>query len=469
MKKILFIRPQAPGPRFPPLGILYLTAYLKKYRYSGEFNILDLRSCSLKNAQIADRINGFDPDLIGISSLSTESVSTHNLVEICRKARHGTPVLLGGPYASAEWPFAMEDSNIDHCFVGEGEQSFLEFLNCMDNGGDPKAISGLAFRDPSGKPALNPLGSFITELDEIPFPDYELIDLKEYAFNANSHLPAFDFKRRFAPIFTSRGCPYKCTFCHNIFGKKIRFRSPGNVLAEVDWLVKEHGISEIHFEDDSFNIDVKRAKTICHEIINRKYDLKTAFPNGIRADFVDEEMVDLFADMGVYNIAYGIESANENIRKKIKKTMDIEKLKKAITLTAGRGIIVSGFFMVGFPNETEKEMEETIRFACKSKLHIANFSRVIPFPGTELFDEAVRLGFNYKRELLEGVKYEDKVAINLSALSDRVLEKKIRSAMQRFYLNPGRLLRLFLVYPGKFKLVMEGLRVFKKRLLGADK
>lgn len=465
MKKILFLRPQAPGARFTPFGILYLAAYIKKNEYPSEINIIDLRGRSFTKQQISSEIEKFKPDLIGISSLSTESTPTHELVGICKQVLPNVPVVIGGPYASAEWQYVLEDAKVDYCIVGEGEKNFLEFLKTMGDGHDPGGMPGVASRDGSGKSFLNDSLSFIANLDDIPFPAYELINIEEYSCRANSHLPAFDINKRFTQMFTSRGCPYRCTFCHNIFGKKIRYRSLGNTLDEIDWLINTYGIEEIHFEDDSFNMDLKHAKNVCMEIIKRKYNLRFAFPNGIRADHVDEELVDLFSRMGVYSVAYGIESASKAIRTRIKKALDLDKLNKAISLTARRGIVVSGFLMVGFPNETDEEIEETILFACRSELHIATVSRVIPFPGTELYDEVLQLGFHYNRELFNKITFE-KVTINFSELSNEQLEAKIRSAMRRFYLNPLRLLRIFIVYPGKVRLFSEGFRVIKKKLFG---
>lgn len=464
LNKILFIRPQAPGPRFIPFGILYLVGYLKKNKFPVEINIFDLRDLSLTNDQITEHIKNYAPDLIGISSLSNESVFTHQLVETCHKSLPDVPIILGGPYAAAEWRYALKDRDIDYCVVGEGEETFLEVLNALENGNNPSIVDGVASRDKKGNPLLNNPRKFIQNLDEIPFPAYEMLDVKDYFSKVNSHLTAFSLKRHTAPIFTSRGCPYRCTFCHDIFGKKIRYRSVGNVIDEIDLLVGKYGVEEIHFEDDSFNINMKRAKNICNEILKKNYNLKFAFPNGIRADYVDEELIDLFYHIGVYSIAYGIESTSETVCKSIKKSLNIEKLNRAIEITAKRGIVVSGYFMIGFPNETEKEMEDTIRFACQSRLHISTFSRVIPFPGTELYNEVLRLGFKYNRKMFDKITYE-KISINFSALSDELLESKIRSALRRFYLNPARLIRIFLVYPNKSRLIAEGLRVLTRKIL----
>lgn len=463
MKKILFMRPHAPGPRFTPFGILYVAGHLKKHKYPAELKVLDLRSLDLTDEEIAQRIGEFSPDIIGLSCLSNESVFTHKLVEICRDTMPDATIVMGGPYGTGEWEYVLRDEKVDYCVVGEGEQTFLEFLQALDQGDDPVDVRGVAARDESGTAILKAPREFIRDLDALSFPAYEFIDLKEYSRKENSHLPAFDLSKTFTQMFTSRGCPYRCTFCHNIFGKKIRFRTPDNVLEEIDWLVKEHGVGEIHLEDDSFNIDMDRAKEICRKIIERKYPLRFAFPNGIRADHVDEELITLFKKMGVYSIGYGVESASETVRKRIHKNLNLEKLEEAIRLTAKHGIAVSGYFMIGFPNETEQEMEDSIQFACNSKLHIAVFSRVIPFPGTELYNEVLKEGFDYSRELFDRISFE-KISINLSAVSDEKLEEKARSGLRRFYMNPGRLFRIFMVYPGKINLFLEGLRVAKKKL-----
>ena len=463
MKKILLLRPQAPGPRFTPFGVLYLAGHLRRNDYPADLRLLDLRSLSLTDEEIAGKLTECSPDLIGVSCLSNESVFTHKLVQLCKKTLPDVPVVIGGPYASGEWQHALGDPNVDYCVVGEGEQTFLEFLQALDAGRGPADVPGVAARDEEGQPFLRAPRAFIQDLDTVSFPAYDLIDLKEYSRKGNSHLPSFKPRKMFTQMFTSRGCPYRCTFCHNIFGKKIRFRSPASVLDELDWLVQEHGVREVHFEDDSFNIDMDRAKEICRQIIERDYRLRFAFPNGIRADHIDQELIKLFRRMGVYSIAYGIESASERVRQRIRKSLDLGRLNNAIRLTARHGIAVAGFFMIGFPHETAAEMDESFRFAWQSKLHIALFSRVVPFPGTQLYRDALKEGFDYNRKLFDRISFE-KISINLSAVPDEELEKKVRTGLRKFYMSPGRLWRLLRVYPGKGRLFLEGLRVAKKQL-----
>ncbi len=179
---------------------------------------------------------------------------------------------------------------------------------------------------------------------------------------------------RCAPIFTSRGCPFGCIYCHNVFGKKFRARSAENVLDELSMLKREYNIGEIEIIDDCFNIDLSRAKEIARGIIDRKLDIAISFPNGIRADHMDKELVDLLKEAGTYRVYYAVETASPRLQKLIRKNVDLDRPKEIVDYTAAQGIMTCGFFMMGFPTETEEEIRMTIDYACRSKFHQVLFS-----------------------------------------------------------------------------------------------
>jgi radical SAM superfamily enzyme YgiQ (UPF0313 family) len=196
---------------------------------------------------------------------------------------------------------------------------------------------------------------------------------------------------------TSRGCPYRCAYCHNVLGKKFRVRSPENILEEIKYIHDKFGITDFQIIDDIFNLDMDRAKKICDLIINSGMDLTFAFPNAIRADRVDEELVEKMAQAGTKFTSIAIETASPRIQKLIRKNLNLEKAFKAIHLFARVGIVTRGFFMMGFPTETEEEVLDTIEYAKRSRLCGATFFTVVYYPGTDLYRLAQSYGY-FKEE-----------------------------------------------------------------------
>jgi radical SAM superfamily enzyme YgiQ (UPF0313 family) len=234
-------------------------------------------------------------------------------------------------------------------------------------------------------------------------------------------------------IITSRGCPYECTFCASpkLCDRKIRFRSPDNVVEEIKYLINNFQIKEIHFEDDNLTLRRDNIEKLCYLLIGNGIKVNWACPNGIRADKVDREIIQLMKDSGCYFFSYGIESANNNILKNIKKRESIEVIEKAIEIADEVGISTQGFFIFGLPGETAGTIEENIVFAVKSKLSRAQFLILDVLPGSELW-ETLKGKFvpNWNKEsyrepewLPEGVTMEQ-------------LQSAQSRAFRRFYLRP---------------------------------
>ena len=196
-------------------------------------------------------------------------------------------------------------------------------------------------------------GSSIPDLDSLPYPDYSLVDLEAFSnqyltFSAKIYQPH-------ANILTTRGCAYRCMYCHHILGKKFRARSPENVLAEIRFLHERYGVTDFQIIDDIFNFDIDRAKTVCNLLIKSGLKLTLSFPNGVRGDIMDEELIDKMAEAGTKYVSYAVETASPRLQKLIRKNLDLDRVFRAIEYTAKAGIITRGFFMLGFPTETEAE------------------------------------------------------------------------------------------------------------------
>jgi radical SAM superfamily enzyme YgiQ (UPF0313 family) len=210
-----------------------------------------------------------------------------------------------------------------------------------------------------GRVHVNPPREKLKELDDLPFPDFDCIDLSEYAGRVSV---GWQDLSRTVGIMMSRGCPYGCFYCHDIFGKKVRRRSAANLIAEMRQHIEKRGIRDFSFVDDLFNVPADPAKQALRAIAKELPPVRLSFPNGLRADQIDDEMVDLFEAAGTVFMSLAVESGNARMQKLIGKRLRLDKAKHAIRRCSER-FVVMGFFMVGFPTETYSEALDTLAFA----------------------------------------------------------------------------------------------------------
>ncbi|MFA6091875.1 MAG: radical SAM protein [Elusimicrobiota bacterium] len=443
--RILLIKPCRPSPTpicQPPLGILYLISSLRR-RFGTQVDVSyrDLRLHKESLNSLAPELSA-KYDLIGISALNCEAQASHALSSAIRALSPNTVIALGGPYARSAPDQAMSAGGMDWIFNGEAERTFPQAVEERFFGrGDLSSVAGLSWRAEPGGPFIsNDEGEPIQDLDALPMPAWDLVPFDVYArrHNMNGSLRA----RRYAPLLTSRGCPYRCSYCHDIFGKGFRRRSPDNVLEEIELLKDRCDVKEFQIIDDIYNLDKPRMRTIAKKVIERynRRALFFTFPNGIRGDIMDPADLPLLREMGVYDMTIAVETVSDRLQKLIRKNLNIGKVRRIIDAAADAGISVKAFFMLGFPTETREELERTLRFALESRLTIAHFFFVIPQPGTPLHDLA---------------KIESPQATTQTGLDDYYAEQSWyelaygfdmarfrRDAMLRFYLRPRRILRV---------------------------
>lgn len=427
-----------------PLGIMYLSACLMKERRDVDLRILDLRLEPARwRYRLKDILMDYKPDIIGISALTIELNSLKNVAEIAKRNNPETIVIAGGPHVSAYPLEVLEDRNIDYIVIGEGEITFLELINFLIEGGNRNKIKGIGFREDNGI-KLNEPREFISNIDELPFPSYELVNVEKYFLRTSmSHYGI----RRYANLYTSRSCPYRCIYCHNIFGKGFRGMSPERVVEEIKFLQKRFDLEEIEVVDDVFNFDIKRAIKIFEELSRSGLKLKYSFPNGLRGDRLEGDLIRIMKSAGTVMITIAVESASPRIQRVIKKYLDLQKTEIAIDECNKAGILTRGFFMLGFPEETEEEMRVTIDYACSSSLHIAMFYITIPFKGTELY-EMVKEKLNEYDFSPQDYEYVSS-RFNLSGVDYPQLIKLQAGAYRKFYSNPWRWWKILTLSPYK--------------------
>jgi radical SAM superfamily enzyme YgiQ (UPF0313 family) len=445
--KILLLRPNSRMIMTPmPLGLGFVAGAILKGR-GDEVKIVDGRNLRLETADILREIREFKPQVVGLTATIMDSGETHTLTNAIRVEFPGMKIIIGGPYATSCHETVIADENLDVVVLGEAEETIVELLDAFDDGkSDLSGIKGIIYRDGDQMCYTEPR-PVIQDLDKLDVA-WDLLDPESYFSRSkrNSHNRIRKHHRVLA-LFSSRGCPYNCIYCHNMFGKKIRLMSADRVIDEILMLKDRYKIGELEFIDDNFNQRSKRAKDIFNQLIDKKVGLHITFPNGLRGDKLDEEMVDLFKEGGVFRISLAVESGSPRIQKVIKKKLDLDAIDRAITMVASRGIVTVGFFILGFPTETAEDMRKTVDFACKSDVHVADFFYLNPYPGTEI---SRTCGVNFG-----DISYDDFSAmpINISAASDKELHEMTRYAYRRFYSSPKRIWRILKVVPKNSHLV----------------
>ena len=439
-----------------PLGIMALDAFLRTRGYD-DIHLFDMRLKRETPAQVLDRVLALKPDVIGLSALTIEKDTVHKLAGLIKQRAPRVRVVLGGPYGTSSTRTAMRDPAIDFIVVGEGEFTFHELLESFGSGADPSTVKGILYRDGDEVKETSER-PFVQDLDELPIPSWDRIDMQEYQrVGCVDHIT----RRPWVVFYTSRGCPFKCTYCHDVFGKKFRARSPAKVVEEMGLLIDRYGVGSFHFYDDIFNFNKKRVLEICRLIQAKGWKIDLQFPNGVRADMMDLEMLTALKAAGTVRVNYAIETASPRIQKQVKKHLKIDKVRRLIEDTDRMGILAHGFFMLGFPGETRAEVDSTVRFALDSKLHSAGFFLVTPFEGSPLADAYVD-----PAKSLHGAQfnYYDNPH-SLSEVSPDELKVIQRNAYLRFYLDPRRLARFARLVPRKREL-LKLVPVFLKLVAG---
>lgn len=421
----------------PPLGCMYLAAVLRQ-QLGAECRIIDPRLTADDAPRIVERVAQAPADVVGLSAMTSEAPQLHQVARLLKARLPETPIVVGGPHATSDPDDVLSDPNVDYLVQGEGEQTLCELVEALRTRGSIDEIAGLGFhRD--GIAVMNPSRPFIEDLDSMPFPAWDLIDREAY-FKGKRGL-WFYKSRRYMPVFTSRACPHRCIFCHKVFGKRFRARGPESVIAELRALYHTHGIREFEFYDDCVNADRSRFKEILRRFAESEMrEASLQFPNGLRADTVDDETIELLRRARTFSVSIAVESATPRIQKLIRKHVKLEELRSVASKISRQGIFVHGFFMFGFPTETVAEMEETLRFALALDIDTASFFIVSPFKNTEIAEMVAREGrgldaapedFDYLRPRL-----------NVSAASDQELSAMIRRAYFEFYVSPKRAARV---------------------------
>jgi len=423
----------------PPLGLGYLATSLRSAGYENVI-ILDCIKENLDFPRFVTTVKNLNPMVIGFQVFSTDYISVKRSIELVKETLPNVTVIVGGPHISATGTQILEDiPQVDYGFVGEAEIG-LPLLIRRVLGGEKIAweeIPGLVWRSKDGPQANKRV--FIDDLDSLGFPAWDLIPPDTYP-----DAPQGAFYKQFpiAPIASSRGCPYSCAFCASPvnMGKRLRLRSVSHVFSEIELLYHRYGVREFHFVDDAFNASKSRVKSFCEILGRENLDISYTFPNGLRLNTIDEAMLADMKMTGAYAFTVGIESGSQRILNAMNKQLTVEMIREKVNMIKNAGLEPSGFFLLGFPGETKKDMEMTLSLAKSLPLKRAHFSNFLPLPGTEATRKLLESG---EIEALDwGELSYSKVPYAPSGMTKKELKAFQRRAFFEFHLRPKILVKL---------------------------
>ncbi len=410
---------------FPSLSLLYVAGVLEACGVQVQF--IDANALGLSRAQTIERIKTFGPSYVGYT-LTTYLF--HQTLEWIRdiRAATGAPSLVGGVHLGLFPTESFAHECLDVGVTGEAEVCLPPLLERLVAGEEPADVPGVIYRREDGSVAQTAPPLPFQDVDAAPEPARHLVDNSLY-FSFISRY------RNFAPMMTSRGCPFRCIFCEQ-GSLPFRPRSAEAVVEEMARAMRDHEVREFDFFDSAFTIDRPRVHAICDEIRRRGLDAVWAMRS--RVDTVDLPMLRAMRDAGCARIYYGIESGNREILRTLRKSADLDQMAETVSMTRSIGIDTFGYFMVGSPGETEATVRQTIRLALSLDLDYAQFSKVTPMPGTELYRMLVEeTGRDLWREIVLDAGRDDYMPRPGCDLSEREVQELTRLAYLRFYYRPG--------------------------------
>lgn len=485
----VFSKTQVTAGVVPPLGLLYLSAYLKqnqipvvvidavgdKHEQYTAVGTATLRG--LTREEIIDRIPA-DVTIVGISVLYSSSyLSVRDLMAAIKAARPSAMIVLGGAHSSCLPEYSLRTSAADVVVIGEGERPLLNLCRHPDR---LDQVKGIVYKQDGDVHVTEP-EELIADLDSLPFPDWPAINLDQYFRAAEPH--GCSYSRKWVPILAGRGCPYDCTFCTTplIWRRRCRVRSVPNVLAEMEHLHRAYGVTDFHFEDENLGTSKEWLHRFCDAVIESALPVTWQPSNGMRAETLrDPGLVAKMKRSGCSLLVFTLESASDRVRNQImRKHLDLASVETAVALASRERLKSTCYFMIGLPGETLQEARETIRYArllARRGLDDCVISLFSLLPGSELFNGLHAAG----RVKLDAQFFEDLLSIGdlakFTSWTDHISGSDLKKLRFQGYLgfiltktfyHPGKVMNsLWNLVRGRDKLKSERVvRIFLQRAL----
>ena len=415
----------------PPLNLMYLASSLEKESYSVKIVDDDLLQMGYeKVSELAGKLN---PQLVGVTATTSTIKSALKYVELVKNILPNSLTVMGGPHTTFMPSETLKSSkNLDVVVMGEGEETMVDLANhSTENSHGLDEVKGIVYRDlKSENLKATQKRPLIKDLDALPFPARHLVPFDSYGAS----------KEQTGGIITSRGCVYNCNYCSSslIMGKKFRSRSPDNVVDEIEELINNYQIRDIGFMDDTFMLNKRRANDIANEIKAR--DLDISFVASSRVDSVDQNLLQNLKNSGLKTIYYGVESGSQRILNLMKKGITLKQAEDAVKSAKNVNLEVLTSFILGYPGETEEDMNKSIKFSTKLDSDYCQYSILTPFPGTPIYNELKEKNLIDNDDWDEYTVLKPVLKYDEMGLNKKMVEKKLAIAYLKYYARPKYLL-----------------------------
>ncbi|MBF0353644.1 MAG: radical SAM protein [Alphaproteobacteria bacterium] len=448
----------------PSLGFAYMAANLQKNGY--KVAILDGYSRQLSVQEVVAEVARQKPRLVGLTVLSTSAQVTEDICVGLRKAAPDILIVGGNTHCQVFYQDILERQVMDVIVFREGEHIMVRLMKALDAGEGLESVAGIAFQR-QGQVVECPEDQFLNDLNDLPFPAWDLYDLDSYALDPRGAAKSKIGKPKPLQILGTRGCPMACTFCSSRSersqGTKYRMRSPENIVDEIEYMVNRYGANMFTFMDLSFPLVYKHAVAMCDDIIKRGLNKKIIWYSECRVKPLHEDIFQKMRDAGCVRVSFGIESMNDETLARIRKGFTANDVRKACAAAHRAGLEIDGMFMLGLPDETQEMALNTAREACKLPVRFAIFNLFTPYPGSELYDELMAAGEIKFARWSDFTSYwtigNGQPVYVPKGWTPQELISVQAQAMKRFYLRPKFILQELMNFkPSMIKTYLSGLR-----------
>jgi radical SAM superfamily enzyme YgiQ (UPF0313 family) len=420
--------------RRPPLGLGYICSYLESHGL--ECRIFDAYFHGWSEKQLLSLVQSYEPDVVGFTAMTHEIVTAARLASLI-KEQQAVPIVIGGCHATALPRRTMEEFPVfDYAIFGEGEQSFLSLTKSLSGNrmADLSAVQGLVYRDVQGDIQVNEPRPYLSrdDLDALPYPAFHQF------YSADGR--ALAGKGAYYAIMTSRGCPYRCAFCMQVLGRKVRQRSAPSVLQEIEYAIAAYGAHTVHFIDEIFLFDNAKTRAMLELMIAQNLPERIQWHGRVRANLVNPELIALAKRAGCTALEMGVESGDEAILKAISKEITVRQVEEAVKIIKRAGIAVGTDYILGHPGETRQTMRKTINLAAKLNTDTIAVGLMVPYPGTRIYEMAQRREGGYRLLTQDWSEYDKYCAhaLEIEGISYREMLKFQRRALINLYVRNFR-------------------------------
>jgi len=356
--------------------------------------------------EIELKIKSLEPDIIGLTMLTANYKVDKIIAGIAKRINKNIKIVVGGTHPTIDPNETLKNNEFDFLIRGEGELTFLELLE----GKTLNSIKGLSYKKKNGEIIHNEKRPFIKDLNNLPFPK------RDSFVNSTKFM-------ELGNVITGRGCPYACIFCasQKIWERKVRLRSPQNVIEELKELKRRFNPPIIYFVDDTFTLNIPRAKEICRSIIKEKINIP--WKCDTRVDRLDYELVNLMKEAGCVRIKIGVETGSERMHKIIKKKLTLDIIRNGIKMIKSAGLSLTVYLMAGFPGETNEDLKDTIKFAKEIDADYYSLSIVAPYLGTEIYDYFIESRDDTDKENWEYFYHQSKFLIFQNNIDPKLIDE----------------------------------------------